>query len=184
VPRPDTHQADHPNQSRHRNTRQRLASLQSAPIENSTTDGMTKEITLRITLQGPTPGVVYGLQKGKGAKNETIQKQTSDSTDLVFQFQVEARLGDNGQLILLGPFTQGTPRERFVYIDIGTCAGQKDSPWSRRLKIPLSGIDAELLNSLPEKNMLCCEVPGAGKDGGPNCATVKPFSGWKGASAH
>ena len=22
-------------------------------------------------------------------------------------------------------------------------------------------------------------VPGTGKDGGPNCATVKPFNGWK-----
>jgi hypothetical protein len=22
-------------------------------------------------------------------------------------------------------------------------------------------------------------VPGTGKDGGPNCATVKPFAGWR-----
>jgi len=22
-------------------------------------------------------------------------------------------------------------------------------------------------------------IPGTGKDGGPNCATVKPFNGWK-----
>jgi hypothetical protein len=22
-------------------------------------------------------------------------------------------------------------------------------------------------------------VPGSGKDGGPNCGTVKPFNGWK-----
>jgi hypothetical protein len=145
---------------------------------------MTKEITLRIILQGPILGVVYGLQKGKGAKYETLQKQTADSTDLIFQFTVEAKSGDDGRIILLGPYTQGTPQERLVYIDIGTCAGQKDSPWSRRLKIPLASIDAALLNTLSEKNVLFCEVPGAGKDGSPNCATVKPFSGWKVASAH
>jgi hypothetical protein len=145
---------------------------------------MTKNITLRIRLQAPTAGVVYGLQKGKGATYETLQKQTADSTDLLFQFQVEAKTGENGQLILLGPFTQGTPQDRFVYIDIGTYAGQKDSLWSRRLKIPLSGIEAELSDSISEKQLLYCEIPGVGKDGGPNCATVKPFSGWKVASAH
>jgi uncharacterized protein DUF5990 len=26
--------------------------------------------------------------------------------------------------------------------------------------------------------VLQTKVPGTGKDGGPNCATVKPFSGW------
>jgi hypothetical protein len=144
---------------------------------------MTKEITLRIIVRGPTAGVMYGLQKGKGATYETLQKQIADSSDLIFQFTVEVKPGENGQFILLGPFTQGTPRDRFVYLDIGTCAGQKDSPWTRRLKIPLSGIDAELLNTLSEKNVLFCEIPGAGKDGSPNCATVKPFSGWKVANS-
>jgi len=145
---------------------------------------MTNKVTLRIILQGPTPGVVYGLQKGKGSNYETVLKQTSDSTDLIFQFNVEAKYGDNGKIILLGPFAQGTPQDRFVYIDIGTYAGQKGSPWSRRLKIPLSGINAELVNTLSENTILWCKIPGTGKDGGPNCATVKPFSGWKVTSSY
>ena len=145
---------------------------------------MTNKVTLRIILQGPTPGVVYGLQKGKGSNYETVLKQTSDSTDLIFQFNVEAKHGDNGKIILLGPFAQGTPQDRFVYIDIGTYAGQKGSPWSRRLKIPLSGINAELVNTLSENTILWCKIPGTGKDGGPNCATVKPFSGWKVTSSY
>ena len=37
-----------------------------------------------------------------------------------------------------GPFVQGPAGERFVYINIGTYAGQLNTPWSRRLKIPLS----------------------------------------------
>jgi Family of unknown function (DUF5990) len=139
---------------------------------------MAKQLTLRIILEKPTPGVVYGLQKGKGSNYEVVQKQTSDSTDLIFQFDIETKHGDNGKIILIGPFTQGTPQDRFVYIGIGTYAGQKDSLWSRRLKIPLSGIDVELLNRLSDKDILLCKVPGAGKDGSPNCATVKPFRGW------
>src|SRR4051812_9015146 len=107
------------------------------------------DLILRIVLLDPTPGVVYGLQKGKGSNYETIQKQTSSSTDLEFEFTVQANEGADGSLVFLGPFAQGTPGERFVYIDIGTYAGQIGTPWSRRLKIPLSGITKELIGKLP-----------------------------------
>ena len=30
-----------------------------------------------------------------------------------------------------GPLVQGTPANRFLYVDVGTYAGQKDTPWSR-----------------------------------------------------
>src|ERR1700752_2336416 len=109
---------------------------------------MVIEVPLRIILQEPTPGVVYGLQKGRGSNYETVQKQVFDASDLIFDFTVEVKHGDNGNIILHGPFSQGTPQDRFVYIDIGTYAGQKDSQWGRRLKIPLAGIDAKLLDTL------------------------------------
>jgi hypothetical protein len=140
---------------------------------------MTRDLTLRIVLQDPPPRVVYGLQKGKGPNYETIQKQTSNSTDLIFEFTVQAKVGEDGSLAFLGPFTQGTPQDRFIYIDIGTYAGQTDSPWSRRLKIPLFGITKELIGKLSEGQTLTTKVPGKGKDGSPSCATVKPFDGWK-----
>ena len=76
---------------------------------------------------------------------------------------------------------QGPVGERFVYIDIGTCAGQIDSNWSRRLKIPLRGITWNMIQQLETNahSFLETHVPGVGRDGGPNCATVKPFDGWK-----
>jgi hypothetical protein len=140
---------------------------------------MTKNLLFRIAIQNPTPGVVYGLQRGKGSNYETIQKQTSNSTDLIFEFTVQAKMGEDGNLVFLGPFAQGTPKDRFIYIDIGTCAGQTETPWSRRLKIPLSGITQELIGNLSDGKVLTTKVPGSGKDGSPNCATVKPFDGWK-----
>jgi uncharacterized protein DUF5990 len=138
---------------------------------------MERELTLRIVLERPPKGVDFGLQKGRGSAYQTVQKQRSKGNDLIFTFTVGIRAeGTVASPALLGPFVQGPPAERFVYLDIGTYAGQKDSSWSRRLKIPLSGITMALIKS---QATLEARVPGTGKDGGPNCATVKPFGGWK-----
>jgi hypothetical protein len=63
-----------------------------------------------------------------------------------------------------------------VYVDIGTYAGQAGSCWSRRLKIPLEGIPTKMIRT---GDVLEARVPGTGRDGGPNCASVKDFNGWK-----
>jgi hypothetical protein len=65
-----------------------------------------------------------------------------------------------------------------VYIDIGTYAGQVETIWSRRLKVPLTGITWNDIDSVSKDSLLQAIVPGTGKDGSPNCATVKPFGGW------
>lgn len=54
------------------------------------------------------------------------------------------------------------------------------SVFGRRLKVPLYVITWELINELSANpgSVLQASVPGKGKDGTPNCATVKPFAGW------
>ncbi|WP_153800355.1 DUF5990 family protein [Foetidibacter luteolus] len=141
---------------------------------------MESEITLQIVLTKPTPGVVFGLQKGSGNNYETLQRQISAFTDLSFRFTVKVK-GDRAKEkfpTFSGSYVQGPSGSKFVYIDIGTYAGQSDTPWSRRLKIPLTGITWEDIDSLSGDSMLETNVPGTGRDGGPNCATVKPFKGW------
>lgn len=143
------------------------------------------ELSLHIILQSPPPGVHFGLQKGSGSKYETVQTQQSDSGDLHFDLTVTIR-GDRAKDRspgFGGPFTQGSHPDNFIYIDIGTYAGQKDI-WSRRLKIPLSGITWEIVDQRIANPKLILEthVPGTAKDGSPTCATVKPFVGWKGKS--
>ena len=138
------------------------------------------EITLQIVLIRPTPGVIFGLQKGSGNNYETVQKQVSTSEDLTFAFTIKVK-GDRSKdklPKLSGGFVQGPADNKFVYIDIGTYAGQSDSIWSRRLKIPLTGITWKDLDLLTSNSMMQATVPGTGRDGGPNCATVKPFDGW------
>jgi hypothetical protein len=138
---------------------------------------MLSELTLRIIVEQPPAGVDFALQKGRGNAYETVQKQRSEGKDLAFEFQPVVREGVSDSMSALGgPFVQGPPRQRFVYIDIGTCAGQADSCWSRRLKIPIDGITATMIG---RRGVLETRVPGTARDGGPNCATVKDFEGWK-----
>ena len=140
---------------------------------------ITDEITFRITLLKPPAGVDFGLQKGAGSRYETVQRQRSEGKDLGFEFNARLKTNDNALPAFSGAFVQGPPSGKFVYIDIGTYAGQKDSGWSRRLKIPLTGLTAETLQKLKEPTVILeAKVNGTGKDGGPTCGTIKPFQGW------
>jgi hypothetical protein len=141
---------------------------------------MEQELNFRIVLESPPPGVAFGLQKGGGSNFEVTQKQRSTTGDLEFEFSARVKEGKSGEPVFLGPFVQGPPHERFVYLDIGTYAGQTDTPWSRRLKIPLRGITWDEVKRVSRgKSILETRVPGRAKDGSPSCATVKPFPGWK-----
>ena len=144
---------------------------------------MERELNMRIILEQPLAGVLYGLQKGSGSNYETVQTVTSKTDDLHFEFSVRVRQGKDGGANFLGPFVQGPTHARFVYLDIGTCAGQSNTPWSRRLKVPLTGITWNLIEKTQKKPsslmVLEARVFGTGKDGGPTCGTVKPFAGWK-----
>ena len=136
----------------------------------------------RVVLQEPPTGVDFGVQMGRGAVYETVQKQRSRGEDLQFEFTVAIATDTKGTAPdFRGPVVQGPRGQRFVYIDIGTYAGQTGTPWSRRLKIPLAGITWDMLDraSADALTVLETRVPGTGRDGGPNCATVKPFGGWK-----
>jgi len=137
---------------------------------------------LRIVLVGPPPGVDFGIQEGKGNDYKTIQIQRSKASDLQFECSVGVKGNrDDGPPNFVGSIVQGPPTERFIYIDIGKSAGQIDSCWQRRIKIPLQEITWEMIDSgvNAPKRMLQATIPGTGKVGGPSCATVKPIDGWK-----
>ena len=141
---------------------------------------MDCELNLKIVLERPTPGVDYGLQKGRGNDYETVQTQRAANKDLTFEFSVRVSEDKDGKPNFLGPFAQGNAAGRFVYLDIGTCAGQQNTGWARRLKIPLVGIDWESIDAATKaRTHLEAHVAGSGgRDGGPTCGTIKPFTGW------
>ena len=137
-------------------------------------------LQLQIILSAPPSDVMFALQKGSGSVYETVHKQISGKGDLSFSFSVQVK-GDRSkdeQPKLSGSFVQGPANGKFVYINIGTYAGQVGSAWARRLKVPFTGITWKDLDAMNGNAVLQANVPGTGKDGGPNCATVKPFAGW------
>jgi Family of unknown function (DUF5990) len=142
---------------------------------------MEQVLKLNIVLEKPTIDVDFGLQKGSGNNYETIQIQESKGENLSFQAELRVKFSEDNTSVFLGKFAQGTPDERFIYIDIGTAAGQRNTIWSRRLKIPLRGITKEMIEkSVADAQFLIeTRVLGVGKDGSPNCGTAKPFNGWK-----
>ncbi len=142
---------------------------------------MKKALNLRINLLNPPVGVDFGLQKGSGNNYTIAQKQRATANDLIFEFSILVKEDSEKKQSpkLSGEFVQGSS-DKFIYIGIGAFVGQFDSIWSRRLKVPLTGITWEQVEQLynnPDA-ILETSVPGTGKDGSPNCATVKPFAGW------
>jgi hypothetical protein len=131
-------------------------------------------------LEKPTAGVLFGLQKGAGNDYETVQAQISKGNDLHFEFELRLQEARDGTPNFLGPFAQGPHLKRFVYLDIGTYAGQSNTQWSRRLKVPLHEIEWRTLDEIDDaQHVLETRIAGTGRDGSPSCGTVKPFAGWR-----
>ena len=139
---------------------------------------MERQLTLRIIVEKPPGGVDIGVQDGHGNEYKTVQTQKFTKQDLRFEFPIRVKEGKDGQPNFLGSFAQGPAHNRFIYLDIGTYAGQTNTHWSRRLKIPLAGITWSMIEQASNASVIEVRVPGTGKDGGPTCGTVKQFSGW------
>lgn len=140
---------------------------------------MLKEISLRIVLQNPVDEAVYGLQQGKGSTYATVQKQQGKGQDLTFDFTVHLKAANGTLPTISGPFVQGSAGNRFMYINIGSYAGQTAATWSGRMKIPLpEAAFQDALSDDEDSSFWSCTIPGRNEVGEPVFATVKPFSGW------
>ena len=129
-------------------------------------------ITLRLTIADPVPGVRYSLQK------DDAPFEPVTAADAPLSFDVPVRLSADNRF--LGPFVRREgPARRFVYIRIGTSAGDHASPWSRRAKIDIHDIPPALLDQARGGRVLEVVLPGRGKDGSPACATVRPTAPWR-----
>ena len=123
------------------------------------------------------PGVLHSLQD---AKNVPLGAQRAVAgKPLAFEFETRAKVNDDG-VRWLGEHVRREGRERrFVYVAIGTQAGDAASPWSRRMKIDVHTIGAELVAAAVCGKVLEVVVSGTGADGTPACATVKPKRTWR-----
>jgi hypothetical protein len=136
------------------------------------------ELTFRILVLDPPPRAVFWLQRGK---TDLVPPTSTSDGQLSFEgtLRVERRPPDLPNF--LGPFAQGPPTGRFVYINSRSAGIEAARAWTRRAKVHLSGISWELIEeALSSGSVLEARIAGTGKGGGPACATVPLLDGgWK-----
>jgi len=136
------------------------------------------ELPLRVTVIEPLAGVEMQMQMGR---HELLPPTAKKSNSISFDFSVDVDLSSD-EPNFLGQFAQGPKRERFVYVNSGSYAGQSDTGWDRRAKISLMDITIEQINKVLESRNSRLEIciDGIGRDGGPVCASVRsPRDNWK-----
>ena len=129
------------------------------------------EIAARIVIENPVPGVLHSLQGKDG--HPLDPKKSASGEALSFDFPV--RIGP-GPRFFGDQVRREGPERRFVYIRVGTAAGQIGSPWSRRMKIDVHDTGGELIDRALAGGTLELVVNGTAKDGTPACATIRPVT--------
>lgn len=130
---------------------------------------MKHELSIRIVVTDPLPGVAMLVQKGK---DELLSPSRMSAKSLVFDFPITVDLTETWPNFL-GKFAQGPKTQRFIYVNSGTYADQH-SIWGRRAKISLMPITREQIEeAISTGARLEATMPGVGRDGGPICASVK-----------
>lgn len=139
-------------------------------------NGTTAELQIILVLTAVPSGVLFAVQHGRDG---LLQPYASTAESLSFALTVNLgpALAD-GSFNFRGPFAQGTPADRFIYVNSGTYAGQPDTHWARRAKIKLAGIPRGLVETAAGDSNCAIEgrIHGTARDGGPLCATIDPLS--------
>jgi len=133
----------------------------------------TDAIRIRLVIDRPLPGVRHSLQD---KKSQPVDAKTATDDALVFETKV--RVGPKGNLLGEHVRAEG-PERRFIYIAIGKQAGDRSSPWDRRMKIDIHTIPRALLQRAEQGTILEVVIAGCGKDGTPACATVPAAKPWR-----
>jgi len=138
------------------------------------------ELPIRIMVERPVPGLAIVLQRGQATKAELVAPASRSTAAVAFDLEVtvDGRLSD-GRPRLLGPYVQGPPAARFVYLAVGRYAGQADSEWGGRVKVPLGDFGWNEIEALAPGGRLIARIAGRSPKGGPALASLRLLPpGW------
>jgi hypothetical protein len=129
------------------------------------------EIAARVVIENPVPGVLHSLQDKDGHPLDPRQSANGEALSFDFPLRVSP-----GPKFFGDQVRREGPERRFVYIRVGTAAGQHGSPWSRRMKIDIDDTDQQLIDRAIAGGTLELVVNGTAEDGSPVCATIRPVT--------
>jgi hypothetical protein len=126
------------------------------------------EIRMRLMIETPLPGVAHSLQD---KQNHPVDAKASQAGEPI-SFDFPIRIGPGPKYYGEQVRSEG-PERRFVYIAVGTQAGDCGARWNRRMKIDIHDIPQALLDGALAGKRLIGTLNGTGKDGTPACATIR-----------
>jgi hypothetical protein len=129
-------------------------------------------VSLRVSVLKPPSGVAHSLQDKDGVP---VDVRMSAGKTLVFDIPARLEEGKTGWRFLGEHVRAEGKTRRFVYVAIGRGAGQQGTEWSRRAKVDLPEITAEMI-AKAKAGMLRLDgsYEGTDRKGEPACATVNP----------
>jgi len=131
-------------------------------------------IRMQIVVANPVPGVLHSLQQDDAPLDPKI---SVSGEPLTFDFPARVGRADDGAAKFYGKQVRAEGKlRRFVYVRVGTLAGDPASGWTRRMKIDIHDIDPALIEAAEAGALLAGTIDGTGRDGTPACATIRPVS--------
>lgn len=137
---------------------------------------------------GPSPqrpeghfNIHVGVQR-RGKPAELLGVVPGDSPGATWTLDATVTATPGGGADLKGPYIQGPPGGRFIYLNWGTVDAGAFTMF-RRAKLRLDAVSPEVLRSAQEQGFLVARVILTDPNGNPTCASVgTPFIDWSAAA--
>ncbi|WNG93485.1 DUF5990 family protein [Mycobacterium sp. ITM-2016-00318] len=100
---------------------------------------------------------------------ELLNLQPADVAEVTWTIDCEVNGSD-----VRGPYIQGRPGDRFIYLDWGSAGGNGRLEMFRRAKLMLDGVPAEVLAEAAQSGLLVGRLKLTDAKGQPLCAAVRP----------
>ncbi|MFF7209172.1 DUF5990 family protein [Streptomyces sp. NPDC008238] len=136
---------------------------------------------MRIRVEAhDLPGRTYGGYLGvhvavqrRARPAELLDPRPGDAAEATWDLDCRVRETPDGPDVT-GPWIQGGPGARFVYLSWGTVAGPGDFTMFRRAKLMLDGVEPGILRAAVRSGTLVGRLGLTDARGGPLCAAVRP----------
>jgi hypothetical protein len=120
----------------------------------------------------PHQGVHVGVQR-RGRPAEILDPHPGDAASATWELECSTKPTPGG-IDVTGPYVQGRPGERFVYLSWGTVGDDGAFTMFRRAKLMLNEVDPDVLEHAAREGCLTARVRLTDAAGGPICARVRP----------
>jgi Family of unknown function (DUF5990) len=125
--------------------------------------------------------VHVGVQR-RGKPAELLGVVPGDSPSVTWTLDATVTAAPGGGVDLKGPYIQGPPGARFIYLNWGTVEAPGTFTMFRRAKLRLDAVPPQVLRGAREQGLLVARVTLTDPSGNPTCASVRPpFIEWSAA---